>query len=127
MTKPGKTITVEYGQWGEAERQVDRYLDRAGDTAWCEVRMKSSSGTMLAYRAGNKNCQFPEGSCEQKTKTTRGRTTSLRSTADTGAKPASAKSPARAATPAPDTSSTSLEPAGTATAPAGKNLWTQDL
>lgn len=58
MAKP-KIITVELGQWGKAEHEVDKYLNRAGPEAWCEVHMTSAAGKVRAYRAGNPDAEFP--------------------------------------------------------------------
>lgn len=54
-----KRIELEVGQWGEAERLVDKYLDRAGDDAIAEVHFKDKDGVKLGYRAGNEKAIFP--------------------------------------------------------------------
>lgn len=54
-----KQIEVEYGQWRQAEDLVDRYLDRAGEGATCEVWFRDRHGLKLGYRAGNPGATFP--------------------------------------------------------------------
>jgi hypothetical protein len=54
-----KRIEVEAEQWSEAERQVDRYLSRAGEDAVCEVYFRTADGVKLGYWAGNGSGVFP--------------------------------------------------------------------
>jgi hypothetical protein len=128
-----KIIEVEAEQWGEADKRVHRYLDRAGDTAWCEVWFRRAKGRTFGYRAGNPKCVFPEhhpcvtkselAALEKRskkvkttTKTTAGKKTpaSNASTAKSSAATSSAKRVGTGATPTTSSTDTAAAPIASA-------------